>query len=144
MSLIWGDVLSRFRRQRSEPALRCLSFFHARLHPSHVQYRPQMAYSSLVPRNLKSTSTTSSKPSLILGSLKRDLNPLNAMPGNTSRASGFMGLFRARTTSLCWQSSKGVLNHTQRIGTLCFLANSIHSARPSTSGFVLSAARVLE
>ena len=59
-------------------------------------------------------------------------------PGSTVRVSGFIDMFRARTTSLCSQSSSGVLNHTQRMGTPCFCARAIHSPRPLVSGLVLS------
>jgi hypothetical protein len=50
-------------------------------------------------------------------------------------------LFSARTASLCSQSALGILNQTQRIGTSCLRASSIHSFLPSGSGFVLSASQ---
>src|SRR5690242_10319487 len=56
----------------------------------HNQYRPQIVYSSFVPRNLKSTSTMSWKPSLSLGSLNLDANPVKAILGSGCRSSGFI------------------------------------------------------
>jgi hypothetical protein len=50
-------------------------------------------------------------------------------------------LFRARTTSLCSQSSELAVNNTQRIGTECFAARSTHLLRTSESALVLSRTR---
>lgn len=78
------------------------------------------------------------KPSFSLGSLNRDLNPVNASLGNDALDSGFIVLFSDLAASLCSHTANGVLNHTQRMGTLCCFANSIHTARVSGSALVLS------
>lgn len=57
--------------------------------PFQSQYRPQIAYSSFVPRNVKSTSTISWKPSFSFGSLNLEAKPLNAILGSIDLDSGF-------------------------------------------------------
>ena len=52
------------------------------------QYRPQISYSSLVPRNLKSTWMISSKPSCAFGSLNLEAKLLNAILGSNDLDSG--------------------------------------------------------
>lgn len=54
----------------------------------HSQYLAQSSCSSLVPRKVKSISVMSWNPSLTLGSLKRDLNPLKAILGSATLDSG--------------------------------------------------------
>lgn len=66
--------------------------------PLQSQYRAQISYSSFVPRNLKSTGTTSWNPSSALGSLNRDTKPLKAILGRAWRASG---LSCARVSMTC-------------------------------------------
>lgn len=68
------------------PDYRLFSFSLPRV--SQLQYCAQIAYSSLDPRNLNATGTTSWNPSLGVGSRSRAKNPLNAMAGRTERASG--------------------------------------------------------
>lgn len=127
----------------------------------HSQYRPQMSYSSLVPRNLNSTSTMSRKPSLSFGSLYLVPNELKAIRGRGRLDSGFIyrgirvrgrtafdeeteptSLFNDLTASLCSHRCRGTLNQTQRIGTPCLFARSIHLERTSGSAFVLSASEL--
>ena len=50
-------------------------------------------------------------------------------------------LFNARILSLCSHISDPAVNSTQRIGTACLVANSIHLFRTSESAFVLSGER---
>lgn len=129
-------------------------------HSLQSQYLAQISYSSFVPRNLKSTGTTSWNPSCTLGSLNRDTKPLKAILGRAWRASGLScaegvserfqchdftkaymgctGLFKDLTASLCSHSCNGVLNQRHRIGTWCLRASATHWERVSTSGFVLS------
>lgn len=50
----------------------------------------------------------------------------------------YTSLFKARTTSLCSQTSAGAVKRTHRMGTACFVASAIHLLRVSASAFVLS------
>lgn len=105
----------------------------------YVQYRPQIRYSSSVPRNWNWTSVMSSNPSLTCGALNLLAKPVNAILGKTGLASGFSDSFSARTALLCSHTWRGVLNHTQRIEMPNFLASSTQTVLVSGSALVLSA-----
>lgn len=106
---------------------------------SHVQYRPQILYSSCEPRNWNCTSVMSWKPSFICGGLNLLAKPVNAILGKICLDSGFNVVFSARTALLCSQTWRGVLNHTQRIEMPNFLASSTQTVLVSGSALVLSA-----
>ena len=58
--------------------------------------------------------------------------------GRLRRCGILTASFKARTASLCSHISADAVNNTQRTGTECLAANSIHLLRTSESALVLS------
>lgn len=90
---------------------------------------------------LNSNVITSSKPSVVLGFMKREAKLEKAKCGRTDRFSGLNASpAKALTILLCSQSLRGALKNTHRIGNPNFWESRIHTARVSRSPFVLSVA----